>query len=306
MGHYVGLPSVAERDRQASRGLAFYECSGEGLVARSRQYSHRRGIELAQQTRIIDATHVEHGEAEAIENRLIAYVAEEYDAGIDSDFGIVVEKQVKSIDKGVEPLDWIVEARGAENQASAVGDGIETRKIVQRLGHERLDRKCVRNDRHRHIAKQRRRTGTFGRPVADSHKMNRHLIVELLLLPPDLVAQVGRIVGFQELTAAATVAETAAFICVVADAGHSPHIVHSPGYRLSHSGNAADSVERQQSLVYPGEIDDIGLGNPRMAPKRHSMVCHRHFEKIATVKIVPRQYSETLHGEIPSAYETRA
>lgn len=122
----------------------------------------------------------------------------------------------------------------------------------------RIDR--VGNIGHVHTGEQRALTGLVGNPLTASHEMNATVVVKLALAVEDARGQVMRTaVAWQQPAVVAHVSIRRAVERVVTDARSRPHVVHRPYHRFATLDNAADALERQEALIDPRQVNDVGL-----------------------------------------------
>lgn len=118
----------------------------------------------------------------------------------------------------------------------------------------------VGNIGHVHTGEQRALTGLVGNPLTASHEMNATVVVKLALAVEDARGQVVRTaVAWQQPAVVAHVSIRRAVERVVTDARSRPHVVHRPYHRFATLDNAADALERQETLIDPRQVNDVGL-----------------------------------------------
>ncbi len=123
-------------------------------------------------------------EAQVVEQRTVAYRAEEHGQRIACHFGTVVKHIVQRIDSIVESLDRVVEA--CRTHHYDVLPGVELHRCYGafRLCGERIDRKSVRYHPDVGIAEQRTALCPAAEPVADGNKCDRNGVIERFLPLP--------------------------------------------------------------------------------------------------------------------------
>ena len=88
---------------------------------------------------------------------------------------------------------------------------------------------------------------------------------------------------------------------IMADSGKGPHIVHSPYNRFARIDDAADVCQREHTLVYPMQVDDICLGKFGQGSNVCTRVGNIYFEKVVFLESVgfPDDYS--FPNELPDS-----
>ena len=83
----------------------------------------------------------------------------------------------------------------------------------------------------------------------------------------------------------------------MADARHGPHVMHGPHHGLTAAQNAAYVLQREHALVYPSQMDDIGLavfGEMRNVAARIGKV---DLEEMVAVEMKMPKHAPTLPKE---------
>ena len=87
--------------------------------------------------------------------------------------------------------------------------------------------------------------------------------------------------------------------CVVANSGKRPHIVHCPHHFFAGGKDFADFIQRQHSLIYPVEVDDIGFYKFRMFGNGNAGIGNGNIEQVFARKAVAEKNSSAFPNEIP-------
>jgi hypothetical protein len=81
---------------------------------------------------------------------------------------------------------------------------------------------------------------------------------------------------------------------IMTDSGKGPHIVHCPQYGFPGSDQSAYIRYGKQTLIYPVQVNHIGLLYQRMTGQIIPGICYRSAEKILFTKLVTQKYKESL------------
>ena len=137
--------------------------------------------------------------------------------------------------------------------------------------------------------------GLLAEPVAAGDEAQGCAAVERGLAAEDAAGQVdGQAVLPEEGTGAALCVEGGALAGVMAEGSGGPHVVHCPNHGLPRAEDALQVAQRQVALVYPVQVDHVGLAELGPAGHVGSGVGYVHGEEIAAAEPVGAPDDEAL------------
>lgn len=130
--------------------------------------------------------------------------------------------------------------------------------LVARLEQVGVD--GVGDARHALSAQQGAMPGLLFQPPAARHEADVPVLVQLLFLAEGAVCEVSfASSSADEGAVAAFLSVVGALAGMVADARAWPHVVHGPHHGLARSQNLVDILQGEHTLIYPVQMDDVGL-----------------------------------------------
>lgn len=142
--------------------------------------------------------------------------------------------------------------------------------------------------------------GQSFQPVAACYEIDVPSLIQLLLLAESPVGEVfSAAVAVDERTVATLLLIAGALAGMVADAGTRPHVVHGPYHGFARCKDFLDVLQRQHSLVYPVEMNDIRLLELRKRGNIRTCIGDVHGKDILLFEAVGFPYDDTLPYEFP-------
>ena len=137
-------------------------------------------------------------------------------------------------------------------------------------------------------------------PTAARHERDMPALIELLLLEEDAVRKVPLSTpSVEERTVMALLLVTGTLTRMMANAGAGPHIVHGPHDGFARCQDFLDIFQGEHTLVYPVEVDDVGLLKLRQGGDVAAGIGYVDGKKVTLLEVVGLPDDDTFPYEFP-------